>query len=356
MEAYLVFEDGEAFPGVWIGTPREVPGEVVFTTGMTGYQEVTTDPSYAGQIVTFTYPLIGNYGTVRGESESDRPHCAGIVVSECWQETGSGLGKWLDAHGVPGISGVDTRAVVKKVRENGGIRGVIASDPHPRVKEWPDPLSLQWVEGVSVKEPVSEPSEDSDAPHIVLLDFGVKASMVRSLTKRGCRVTKVPYFTDPKKVERLAPDGLLFSNGPGDPKALLPFLEGWVPLIRRIPSMGICLGHQLLALALGADTERLPFGHRGSNHPVREPSTGKVWITSQNHGYTVRTSSVDTSDWEITHLHVNDGSVEGLAHRHFPVFSVQFHPEAHPGPADAETLFDRFLEKIRKGKEVAVHG
>jgi carbamoyl-phosphate synthase small subunit len=279
-----------------------------------------------------------------------------VVLSELCQDGEQNLGAWLDTHEVPGIAGIDTRAVVHKIRKAGVLRGVIASTPEPEVESWPDPRSLQWVDGVSVKKPVEYPAAEPDAPHIVLVDFGAKASIVNSLRKRGCQVTVVPWHCDPEEVLRRSPDGLLFSNGPGDPKALLPFLQDWVPLVSRIPTMGICLGHQLLALAFGADTERLSFGHRGSNHPVKEVETGKVWITSQNHGYTVRPASVDEKDWQVTHLHVNDGSVEGLAHRHYPVFSVQFHPEAHPGPSDAKGLFDRFLNHVRKEKVVATHG
>ncbi|GGE04669.1 carbamoyl-phosphate synthase arginine-specific small chain [Marinithermofilum abyssi] len=355
MKAYLVFEDGEVFPGEWIGSPREVPGEVVFTTGMTGYQEVVSDPSYAGQIVTFTYPLIGNYSTVPGEEESDAPQCAGVVMSELF-EGDPHLKTWLDRHGVPGITGVDTRSVVKKVRTQGAVRGVIRSVPEPWSAEWPDPLSLEWVHRVSVKEPVTYQGKSPEALHVVLVDFGYKKSIREALLEAGCRVTVVPYTTDPATLAEMKPDGLLLSNGPGDPKALLPFLSGWQSLIGQIPTMGICLGHQLLALALGGDTERLPFGHRGSNHPVKELTTGRVMITSQNHGYAVKADSLNPKEWQITHKNINDGSVEGIMHRNLPVTAVQFHPEAHPGPSDAAFLFERFVKQMTEAKEVVMHG
>ncbi|MFC4077436.1 carbamoyl phosphate synthase small subunit [Salinithrix halophila] len=356
MDAYLVFEDGETFSGQWIGSPKETLGEVVFTTGMTGYQEVMTDPSYAGQIVTFTYPLIGNYGTVMGESESDAPTCTGVVVSELFGGGENGLAVWLDRHGVPGLSGVDTRAVVRKIRSQGAMRGMFSSNPRPTVTGWPDPLSAEWVDSVSVRTPVFHPAKVSDASHIVLIDFGYKRSILQSLIEGGCQVTVVPWFWPPQKIESLDPDGLLFSNGPGDPKAMLPWVSGWVPLVQKIPTLGICLGHQILALAFGADTQRLPFGHRGSNHPVKELATEEVWMTSQNHGYAVCSDSLDLAVWELTHSHVNDGSVEGLAHRQYPIFTAQFHPEAHPGPEDAAGLFQRFIDRVNAAKEVKVYG
>ncbi|MDN4592703.1 carbamoyl phosphate synthase small subunit [Polycladomyces subterraneus] len=354
MKAYLVLDTGDVFEGTWIGRPSEVLGEVVFTTGMTGYQEVLTDPSYAGQIVTFTYPLLGNYGIVPGEEESVRPHCAGVILSETYEQADTSLSEWLHRHGVTGIAGVDTRTVVKIVREKECVRGVISSVPNPQVEEWPDPCSPRWVSQVSVTKPVTY-AGDPFAPHIVLVDFGAKASILRSMQELGCRVTVVPFHLPPSEVAKLEPDGLLFSNGPGDPKALLPYLSEWVPFIQGIPTLGICLGHQLLALALGGDTDRLSFGHRGSNHPVKELETGRVWITSQNHGYAVREESLDPAQWRVTHRHIHDGSVEGIAHRQYPIQGVQFHPEAHPGPSDAAEIFHRFIEMVQQKRKVTIH-
>jgi carbamoyl-phosphate synthase small subunit len=355
MEAYLVFDDGEVFAGKWIGSPQEQAGEVVFTTGMTGYQEVVTDPSYAGQLVTFTYPLIGNYGVMADESESTRPQCAGVVMSELYEQGESTMSAWLARWGVPGIAGVDTRAIARKIRDGGTRMGRFSRDPHQRSQHWPDPCSLEWVKAVTVSQPQVYPGPNG-APHIVLIDFGTKRSILEALLNAGCRVTVVPFDWPVHAIAAMKPDGLLFSNGPGDPKALTPYLSTWVPLIERIPTMGICLGHQLLALALGADSQRLPFGHRGSNHPVREVESGRVWITSQNHGYTVRADSIDPANWRITHQHVNDGSIEGLAHRRYPLFTVQFHPEAHPGPREASVLFDRFLDRVVAGMGVIACG
>ncbi len=355
MRAYLVLDTGEVFPGQWLGRPVETRGEVVFTTGMTGYQETLTDPSSAGQVITFTYPLIGNYGVIPGESEGRRPLCAGAVMSEVYDGPGGSLGEWLSKQGVPAIVGVDTRAVAKRVRDRGLVRGVISASPRPPLGDWPDPRSLEWVSRAATEKPLHFPGE-AGAPHIVVIDLGAKASIIRALRRSGFSVTVVPYHWAPEKIRELKPDGLLLSNGPGDPQALKPFLPGWVPLIRQIPTLGICLGHQLLALALGGDTERLPYGHRGSNHPVRECATGRVWITSQNHGYAVREDSLDPGEWEVTHRHVNDGTVEGIAHRKYPVMGVQFHPEARPGPTEANPLFDRFASLVLARKKVQVHG
>ncbi|GGA45307.1 carbamoyl-phosphate synthase small chain [Kroppenstedtia guangzhouensis] len=351
MRAYLVFEDGEVFPGTWIGTPREVPGEVVFTTGMTGFPGVMTDPAHAGQIVTFTYPLIGNCGPALEGVDQDLPRCAGVVVSGLCEE--EGVGDWLDRHGVPGITGVDTRKVVRKVRKSGAIRGMISSTPTLRVKTWPANCSLQWVTETTVQDRIQLPAPSPEAPHLVLIDLGTDTSTLEHLRRQGCRVTVVPFSTPPGEIKQLAPEGLLFSGGPGDPKALLPFLKGWQALLlHRIPTLGVGLGHQVLALACGADTERLACGHRGNNHPVKETETGRVWITSQNHGYTVTASSLNPAHWVVTHRHVQDGSVEGLAHCLQPLSSIQFHLD---NPA-AEGVFLRFLHQVKAKTEVEIHG
>lgn len=351
MKAYLVLETGDVFAGKWIGKPRPAKGEMVFNTGMTGYQEVLTDPSYGGQIVTYTYPLIGNYGIRKGENESQKPQVAGIVVGEyCsfsspYRRTET-LAEQLDRFGIPAISGIDTRAVTTIVREKGCVRGMISCDAHlPHDVSWPDPLSLTWVQQASVTEPVVYPGSPG-SPHIVLIDYGHKKSMIDKLQSLGCRVTVVPFNWPNERILALNPDGLLLSNGPGDPQALLPYAKALRPLLERIPTMGICLGHQVIALAFGASTERLPYGHRGSNHPVKHTESGKVWITSQNHGYVVTKSSLNAQHWDVTYVNVNDGSVEGFKHKQYPVQSVQFHPEAHPGPAEAEVLFTHFLTQV----------
>jgi carbamoyl-phosphate synthase small subunit len=354
MRAYLVLDTGETFPGQWLGRPIEAKGEVVFTTSMTGYQEALTNPSYAGQVITFTYPLIGNCGVIPEEVEGRRPLCAGVVMSEVYDGPGGSLGQWLTEQGVPAIVGVDTRAVVKRVRDRRLVRGVISSSPHPSLDDWPDPQSLEWVSRATVKKPLHYPGGEG-AFHIVMIDLGAKASLLNALRRKGWSVTVVPYHWDPDKIREMEPDGLLLSNGPGDPKALKPFLPAWVPLFKQIPTLGICLGHQLLALALGGDTERLAHGHRGSNHPVRECATGRIWITSQNHGYAVREDSLDPGEWEVTCRHVNDGTVEGISHRFYPVLGVQFHPESHPGSTDEATLLDYFASQVWARKKVQVH-
>lgn len=350
MKAYLVFEDGEVFPGTWTGTPREMVGEVVFTTGMTGDPEVMMDPAHVGQIVTFTYPLIGNCDPIWEGERMPPPRCAGVVVSELATE--GKVGAWLDEHGIPGITGVDTRSVVRKLRKKGPIRGVIASTPTPHVKTWPDPRSLQWVKGASISHRIQLPPRSPEAPHLVMIDLGGYFSTLAYLRRQGCGVTVVPFSTPPREIEKLAPQGLIFSGGPGDPKALLSYLEGWRSLLHQIPTLGVELGHQVLALVGGADTEQLPCGHRGNHHPVKETETGRVWITSQNHGYTVTAPSLNPAHWQVTHRHVQDGSVEGLAHRHQPFSSIQF----NLGNPAAENVFSRFLHQVKAVKRVRVYG
>ncbi|GAB6931733.1 carbamoyl phosphate synthase small subunit [Calditerricola satsumensis] len=345
VKGYLVLSTGDVIEGTWIGATAEAEGELVFNTGMTGYQEVLTDPSYAGQIVTFTYPLIGNYGFNAQDDESARPALAGVLVQTPCDapshfRAAETLHERLARFGIPGLCGVDTRALTRLIRRHRAVFGMLTRDP-ARAKDWrPGPVR-GTVARVSRKAPTTWAG---DGPHVVVLDFGVKASIIEALRARGCRVTAVPYDTPPEEVLALRPDGLLFSNGPGDPKELLPLLPAWRPVVERIPTMGICLGHQLIALMFGADTERLPYGHRGNNHPVKELATGRVWITAQNHGYVVREESVPRGEFVISHRNVNDGSVEGLVHRRLPILTVQFHPEAHPGPADSSVLFDRFVE------------
>jgi carbamoyl-phosphate synthase small subunit len=357
----LALADGRVFRGKGFGAIVDSPGEVVFTTTMVGYQEVTTDPSFRGQIVCMTYPLIGNYGIHDDANESRRPWVAGLVVRE-YSETPSHVGstgtihQFLERHGVPGISGVDTRSLTLHIRDVGDTRGIIIQnaaeirdeDLVARARNAPLPGEYDVVGQVTA--PVSE-TIDGAGPHIVVLDCGVKRNIVRSLVKRGCRVTVVPFGTTIEEIQRLQPNGLVVSPGPGDPANLDAGLDVVAGVIeQKIPYFGICLGHQLLARAIGAETRKLKFGHRGGNHSVRDIRTGRVTITSQNHGFEVDPVSVPAAGgWEVRLVNLNDGSVEGLAHRDLPALTVQFHPESSPGPLDNEHLFDTFLDLVHRG-------
>jgi carbamoyl-phosphate synthase small subunit len=356
----LALADGRVFRGKGFGAIVDSPGEVVFTTTMVGYQEVTTDPSFRGQIVCMTYPLIGNYGIHDDANESRRPWVAGLVVRE-YSETPSHVGsagtihQFLERHGVPGISGVDTRSLTLHIRDVGDTRGIIIQnaaeirdeDLVARARNAPLPGEYDVVGQVTA--PVSE-TIDGAGPHIVVLDCGVKRNIVRSLVKRGCRVTVVPFGTTIEEIEQLQPNGVVVSPGPGDPANLDAGLDVVAGAIeQKIPYFGICLGHQLLARAVGAETRKLKFGHRGGNHSVRDIRTGRVTITSQNHGFEVDPVSVPAEGgWEVRLVNLNDGSVEGLAHRDLPALTVQFHPESSPGPLDNEQLFDTFLELVHR--------
>jgi carbamoyl-phosphate synthase small subunit len=339
----------------------DAEGEVVFTTTMVGYQEVTTDPSFRGQIVCMTYPLIGNYGINPEASESRQPWIAGLVVREHSDKpshsgsTGT-IHEYLRHHGIPGITGVDTRSLTLHIRSVGDTRGAIIhnaaqisdADLVERARNSPLPGEYDVVGEVAAESPETI---EGQGPHIVILDCGVKRNIVRSLAKRGARVTIVPFGTSAEEIFRLGPDGVVVSPGPGDPANLdqgLTVVRG--VLHQKIPYFGICLGHQLLARAIGAETRKLKFGHRGGNHSVRDVRTGRVTITSQNHGFEVDPASLPTeSGWEARLINLNDGSIEGLAHRDLPVLTVQFHPESSPGPLDNDYLFDTFIELVRRG-------
>jgi carbamoyl-phosphate synthase small subunit len=358
-DAALALADGRVFRGQGFGAAVDAQGEVVFTTTMVGYQEVTTDPSFRGQIVCMTYPLIGNYGIHDNANESRRPWVAGLVVRE-FSETPSHAGstgtihEFLERHGIPAIAGIDTRSLTLHIRDVGDTRGVIIQnaagtrdeDLVARARKAPLPGECDVVGEVTAPEPETI---EGAGPHIVVLDCGVKRNIVRSLVKRGCRVTVVPFGTTHEEIERLQPNGVVVSPGPGDPANLdagLDLVAG--VLQQKIPYFGICLGHQLLARAIGAETRKLKFGHRGGNHSVRDTKTGRVTITSQNHGFEVDAVSVPAAaGWEVRLVNLNDGSVEGLAHRDLPVLTVQFHPESSPGPLDNEHLFDAFLDLVR---------
>lgn len=349
---YLTLANGEVFAGQLYGTPLTAPGEVVFHTSMTGYQEVMTDPSFAGQIVTFTYPLIGNYGIHEHDDEAQKPALAGMIVSELCEQPShyrsrATLAQTAEQFGFPILAGVDTRAITKRVRASGPLYGVIADQPLTAEEVVALCGKREWtslVAEVSCQQPVRYPGAGE---HVVLVDLGMKRSILAGLLAYGCRVTVVPYNTSYDQIAALKPDGLVFSNGPGDPQHLLPYCGEWLKAVERFPTLGICLGHQVIALMFGAKTGRLPYGHRGSNHPVKELHSGKVFLTSQNHGYVVLEETLDKQQLAVTYRNVNDGSVEGLRHLHLPIISVQFHPEAHPGPTDTSHIFAQFIHSMR---------
>jgi carbamoyl-phosphate synthase small subunit len=356
--AFVLLEDGEWFAGTVRRALEPSCGEVVFTTSLTGYQETFTDPSYLGQIVVMTAPMIGNYGVNTSDMESTKPQISGVVVRELcrtpsnWRATG-GLDEWLAAAGVPVIEGVDTRRLTRHIRSKGAMRGVIAEGDSPSAGINAQLLASPSMEGLDLATRASAreaQTEGEGAPHIVAYDFGMKRNIVRMFTGAGCRVTVVPADTTPAEVRQLNPDGLFLSNGPGDPAAIGYAVDNIRELASGgLPTFGICLGQQLLGLAFGARTVKLPYGHRGGNHPVRDLATGKVLITSQNHGFAVEggTEGIPGApDLEVTHLNLNDGTVEGLRHKALPVFAVQYHPEASPGPHDAYPHFKEFLDLL----------
>ncbi|WP_127497702.1 carbamoyl phosphate synthase small subunit [Paenibacillus glycanilyticus] len=357
MQARLLLEDGTLFTGQSFGAETQTFGEVVFNTGITGYQEVLSDPSYCGQIVSMTYPLIGNYGISRDDFESIRPSIHGFVVRRYepvpsnWRAQYS-LGDLLKEYNIPGITGIDTRMLTRILRQHGTMKGVLTTGTE-RVEELQERLGgiqlmTDQVARTSTKSVFSSPGF---GPRVVLVDFGAKSGILRELTQRGCDVVVVPHNTTADEIRKLAPDGIQLSNGPGDPKDVPYAVQMIKELLGEIPIFGICLGHQLFALACGADTTRLKFGHRGGNHPVKELASGRCYITSQNHGYTVLEDSINSTELSVTHINNNDKTIEGLKHNKYPAFSVQYHPEAAPGPFDSSYLFDEFLDMIREHKK-----
>ncbi len=368
--AVLALEDGTAFEGRSFGAEGERAGEVVFNTSMTGYQEVLTDPSYRGQIVAMTYPLIGNYGVNRSDAESRSIWLEGFVVRELSRLPSShrsqgDLHGYLRDHGVPGIQGIDTRALTKRLRTVGALRGVISTtdlDPGrlvAKARAAPPLTGRDLVRDVTCAEPYAwdeGPAPPRARHRVAVLDCGVKYGILRRLRDAGCDVTVLPASTPAGEIAALEPDGLLLSNGPGDPEPVRGVIETVRRLLdeppggRPLPMFGICLGQQILAQVLGGRTYKLKFGHHGGNHPVKDLATGKVAITVQNHGFCVDTDSLKGAEVEITHVNLNDGTLEGLRHRRLPVFSVQYHPEASPGPHDAGYLFGQFVDLMARGR------
>ncbi|WP_446899078.1 glutamine-hydrolyzing carbamoyl-phosphate synthase small subunit [Clostridium sp. LBM24168] len=350
MNSILYLEDGTVFMGKAIGEKGITVGELVFNTSMTGYQEILTDPSYSGQIINMCYPYIGNYGIDHNVSQSNKIQAKGIVVKNCYNDTSHYLCKdnfenFLLKNNVVGISGVDTRSVTKKIRSRGTMKCVICSENESiyGIRKVLDSYSYKnLVEQVSIK---NIKHIEGDGSRVAVLDFGVKKNMIRDLMKRKCDITIFPYNTRYDEIMSINPDGILLSNGPGDPKDMMDIIPNIKAIVNSgIPVFGICFGHQLLCLALGGDTYKMKFGHRGGNHGVYDADMDKAFITSQNHGYAVRESSLNKDEIVVTHINLNDNSVEGIKHKRLPVFSVQFHPEGCPGPTDTAYLFDKFLK------------
>ncbi len=350
MDGKLILEDGTVFHGKLLNNMKAT-GEVVFNTGMTGYQEILTDPSYCRQIVTLTYPLVGNYGIADIFMQSRKSFVNGFIIGELCEQGSNWhleteLSDFLTKQGIPCLYDVDTRAVTKHIRAAGTMKGIIV--PEDAAKTEIDELFAVPIK----KEVVSEATTpnvykmENDGPHVVVMDFGIKQNILDSLHEWGCNLTVVPANTTAEEVMNLNPDGIFLSNGPGDPKDIPEVIENVKKLIGKKPMFGICLGHQILGLALGANTYKLKFGHRGSNQPVKNLETGRVYITSQNHGYAVDEDSLKGLPLVVTHRSINDGTVEGMKHTELPIFSVQFHPEASPGPTDNTYLFDQFVSML----------
>lgn len=396
MKAFLILEDGTVFEGTHIGADKEIISEIVFNTSMAGYLEVLTDPSYAGQAVCMTYPLIGNYGICRDDMESLRPWPDGFIVKELSRipsnfRNDCTIQQFLEENDVPGIAGIDTRALTKILREKGTMNGMITTNENydfeqiqPKLKAY---TTGKVVEKVSCKEkyvvaPTTELSQNGPLSgsakfdkaayekgvreprptlvrelngaglKVALMDFGAKANIAHSLAERGCEVTVYPALTGAEEIIASVPDGIMLSNGPGDPKECTTIIEEIRKLYQTdIPIFAICLGHQLMALATGADTHKMKYGHRGGNHPVRDLETGRVYISSQNHGYVVDTDKLDPKVAVPAFINVNDGTNEGLSYTGKNIFTVQYHPEACPGPQDSRYLFDRFIRMMREHKE-----
>ena len=357
MKAYLILEDGTVFEGTSIGSAREVISEIVFNTSMTGYLEVLTDPSYAGQAVVMTYPLIGNYGICRDDMESKRAWPDGYIVRELSRipsnfRSGDTIDHFLKEQDIPGISGIDTRALTKILREKGTMNGMITTNGDYDLEEVKARIKEYAVTGVVLKTSMKEKYVlPGNGKRVALMDYGAKRNIARSLNERGMEVTVYPADTPAEEVLKDKPDGIMLSNGPGDPAENVDIIKEVRKLYESdVPIFAICLGHQLMALATGAETYKLKYGHRGGNHPVKDLETGRVYISSQNHGYAVNMETVDPKIAKEAFVNVNDGTNEGLKYVGKNIFTVQYHPEACPGPQDSGYLFDRFLRMMEEGK------
>lgn len=360
IKAKIALEDGKIFEGLSFGVTGEKDGEVVFNTSMAGYQEILTDPSYKGQIVTMTYPLIGNYGVNSEDVESRKPFVEGFIVKECsrissnWRSQKS-LDQYLKKNNIMGIEGIDTRALTRHIRLQGAMKAVISTKDLnnksliKKAKASPGLIGRDLVKEVACKKTYAWPTLKIKKRRfkVVVLDCGVKYNILRNLTISGCQPFIVPAETKALQILKMKPDGILLSNGPGDPAGVAYVVETVKELIGKLPIFGICLGHQMLGLALGGRTYKLKFGHRGGNQPVKDLKTGRIAITVQNHGFCVDVDSLNKKDIKITHINLNDNTLEGMRHKRFPIFSVQFHPEASPGPHDAQYLFAEFIKMMR---------
>jgi carbamoyl-phosphate synthase small subunit len=371
MKALIALEDGRIFTGRSFTGPGEAIGEIVFNTGMTGYQEILTDPSYKGQIVTMTYPLIGNYGVNNEDMESTSIHPGAFLIKEYNAvpsnfRSQSTLADFLRSHQVLGVEGFDTRALTKHIRQSGALKGIVSTldlDKESliqKAKSWSGLVGHDMVSRVTCAEPYGWSdhgpvpgsnfmSTKPGAYKVIAIDFGLKFNQLRLLSDLGCQIQVVPAQTSAQDILSMNPGGIFLSNGPGDPAGVPGVVETIQALLGRKPIFGICLGHQILGLAYGGSTYKLKFGHRGSNQPVKDLTTGKIEITAQNHGFCVDMDSLDPNDVELTHINLNDNSVEGMRHKKHPAFSVQYHPENAPGPHDSIYLFDRFIEMMKKG-------